>query len=191
MKTYIPTNWGWYVATFIILGPFLFISFIEPDWLGRLIGLSFFFGIPPIIAFLYAFGPRKNLTDIAHRKNLWPQYIIKRIGERGVDIVTKVLCLIAGMWIVLFMSLPFARDVLFIIDNAGPKEKKMHVVENQGSSVAGFVFREVVVDSYPSGTENTFRAWYFSPRYIMQGKTYEFLYLPNTHIILDAKSVSE
>jgi len=164
------------------VGPYLLVSIIEPDWAGRLAGDALFYFAPPLLAFWYAFGPRKHLKDIGERRSLWPDYITKQIGTQRVDYATKALCFVGGLWWFIYLSLPLAADINLVINNDAPFVTIGQVTYTRGTL---FISEQVELDSkYPR-----FEALYFAPRHIVEGNTYEFLYLPKTQLILDARTI--
>jgi len=189
MKIYIPTNWGWYVAIFIIVGPLLLLTLIEPNWVARFLGIGFFYFLPPLIATWYVVSPRKHLRDIDDRKNVWPEYIVKRIGDKGVDVATKILCLVAGAWWIIALCVPLVKDIHLVISREAPITTVGEVTHKKNTL---FISEQIVFNNEAiTKPENTFYAWYFPLRYIMVGNEYEYMYLPNSRLILDAKLISE
>lgn len=83
MKLYIPSNWGWYVATLILFGPLLTTNLINPSWVGRLIGLSFMFLMPSIVCIWTLFSKENFIIEKGSlvSKKLSPEYsnLISRI----------------------------------------------------------------------------------------------------------------
>jgi hypothetical protein len=192
MKNYIPTNWGWYVATLVIFGPMLLIWGMDTDWVARLIGLVILWGMIPIgICLWYALGPRKNLTSIGDPVSVWPTYIIKVIGAEGAVLGTRGLILLAGLAFSFSLTIPLLRDLVVLTNNNfNPLEVTSLVLDTR--SLSGNISEEVVLEEYTIGTEtSSFTAWYFSPHHIMKGNTYKFLYLPNSQIILEATPVTK
>lgn len=178
-------HWGLYVALLVLFGPILLIWVIEPDWGARVVGMSLFVSIPPLICLCYALGPNQNLLDIGKRESIWPSYIIRRIGERGVDVVTKTLIFGAGLVLTALLTLPFFRDLLLIISHKAPIERTAYVVHTR--SLSANISEEVVLDTYPElSDQDDLTAWYFAPRHIMKGNTYTFLILPHSRIIIEA-----
>jgi hypothetical protein len=185
MRIYIPTNPGWYGAAAAIFGPFLTILLIEPEWLGRMVGVSILFVIAPLallwIAFRFAFTKK---IDYPYDSS----WIYKRYGKEVVDAILRVGAVALAVAFFIIMSPPFLKDVLFVIMGEVPLKRTGLVIQtNQGK---GLITEYLTIDVYVGTHDNSFSASYFPPRYIMQGNTYEFLYLPNTHEILEARLVT-
>jgi hypothetical protein len=190
MKIIIPINWGWYIAVIIIFGPIFLIWIVEPDWVARMVGMGLFFFIPPLICFWYAFGSKENLSSLRNGKNIWPDYIIKSFGGKVIGFVTRALIFVAGFAMCFFFTLPFTKDILLAISHKAPIERTAYVANTR--SLSGNLSEEVTLNTYPQAVkEDIFTAWYFTPRHIVTGRAYKFLYIPNSHIILEAVEVSK
>ena len=184
MKIYIPTSPGWYVAIGIILGPLLSILLIQPEWLGRLVGISFFFLSAPFLAFWGALSPRVKFV----RDDSW---LHKRYDRRSVDIVARSCVFLAGVVALLILTVPFTKDLIAIANHQAPLSRVGLVTRTSGNALTGLVNERVALDRDFVDQDNSFSALFFPPRHIMQGNTYEFLYLLNTHIILEARRLPD
>lgn len=174
----------------IIFGPVLSIVLIDPDWLGRILGLSALLCIPTIFTFVYGIGPIEKINKFLDRKHLWPEYIIKRVGLDGVDVLTKILCLILSGVLFYYLTLPFLKDVELIIKKEAPISMTALVSDTRRNSTSAGIFKSVTLE-HGFEKKGNFSTFYFDRQHIIKGKTYEFLYIPNTRIILDAKEVIE
>ena len=183
MKIHIPTDPGWYVAAICIFAPMVMIAVIEPEWLGRLMGICLWFVFPPFYPILAALRRQEN-----YYRDSSPLY--KRFHKEAVDEITRMLVLligIAGIWL---LTVPTLKDLRDVVNNSAPLSRTGFVTRASGVG-RGLVLESVVLDSYVGTDENSLTGFYFPPRHIMQGNTYEFLYLPNTRIILEAHRVPD
>jgi|SRR3989344_5606744 len=179
-------NWTWYYAVLVIFGPFILAAFFEPDWIARLFGLSFFYIGLPVIGFWYAFGPRKNLG--AEGKTIWPTYITMHFGDKAY-LGTRIVILIFVGAMLMLLTIPYVKDSVAVIGTNAPLSGEGTVTYIKNTL---FISNQIVFNNQPTTIpENKFYALYFPLRYLIQGNTYEFIYLPNTHIILDAKPLSK
>lgn len=179
-------DWTWYAAGLAIIGPFILVVLIDPDWLARLIGIVYFtFGIPAIL-FWYAFGPKRNLGS--EGRTIWPDYILKRFGDK-VFVGTRILLLGLAITSLYLMTIPLAKDIVVVVGSGQPLKQTQLVTQTRCNSMTGWILQHVTLSE--NNVINTeYSAFYFPPRQIMQQNTYQFLYLPNSRIILDAESVS-
>jgi hypothetical protein len=178
-------HWGLYVALLILLGPIVLIWTIEPDWVARVVEMGIFVTVLPLICLWYAIGPKKNLLDVGRRTNLWPNYVISRLGKNGVDNMTRILIFLVGLMFALILTIPFAKDVLLISKHKAPIERTAYVANTR--SLLANISEEVILNTYPKAREEDhLTASYFTPHHIMTGNTYTFFILPHSHIILEA-----
>jgi hypothetical protein len=61
------------------------------------------------------------------------------------------------------------------------------VAYKSGSALAGVFSQDIIFDEKYSRFDNTFHAEFFPPRFFVVGATYQIEYLPNTHMILQAR----
>jgi hypothetical protein len=81
-----------------------------------------------------------------------------------------------------------AKDIGEIIFGNAPVTLTATVEQKSNGTAPGSFFSSTIrFDNEPSKPEGSFDAWFFPSRYLKIGETYEFIYLPNTHIILEAK----
>lgn len=183
----INKNWGWYAAAFAIFGPYILVLILEPDWFARLIGISYFaFGVPGALLW-YAFGPRKNLGS--EGRTIWPSYILKRFGDK-VFLGTRLLLFGLALIALYLITIPLAKDILIIANSGQPLNQTKLVTQTRGNSITGWVLEHVTLEGEGRVNVDEYSAFYFPPRRIMQNNKYEFLYIPNSRIILDAKPIS-
>ncbi|MEK7530667.1 MAG: hypothetical protein AAB573_02270 [Patescibacteria group bacterium] len=181
MKLNLRTNWGWYAAVLAVIGPFILVLLIDPDWLARVVGLSLLFAGLSTIGFWLALGPQKNLG--VDGRVMWPEYIIKVYGD-NVYLGTRLLILVLTVALVYFFTIPIAQDVIVTATRGGPESKVSTVVEIKSTL---FIFQQISINDEPlvSGAE-TLYAWYFVPRQILANRTYVFQFLPNSRIVVGA-----
>lgn len=176
-------DWIWYAAAFAILGPFILIIVFDPDWLMRLIGVAYFSLGFPAILFWYAFGPKKNLGS--EGRTIWPKYILNRFGDSVYTGTRILLAILAGISFY-FLTLPLAVDLITVAQGKAPLNGSGTVTDVEGSSINSFIFQNINFNG-DNSIDGRFHTWYFLLGSIKYGNTYEFIYLPNTRVILDAK----
>lgn len=181
MKIYIPKSSGWYMAVLFIFSPVVLLYVISPDWFARVIGvlLQAVFGL--LILLWIIFG--KKITLIKDDSPL-----ISRFGKNKVVLFIKCIIIIFTLFAFKTTCLPIFKDVLVLVNTKTPIEKTATVTSTQQG--LGLIFETVTLDSSVGTKENMFQAYYFSPRHIMQGNTYKFLYLPNSRFIIEANLVN-
>ncbi len=186
MRIYLPKNPGWYGAATVLFGPFLIISAVEPEWVGRLVGISMWRIAAPLallwIAFRFAFTKKIDYPYDA-------SWVYKRYGKEVVDGILRVGAVALAVVFFIIMTPPFLKDVLLVMKDEAPLTRVGFVATT--SQGKGLITEYITLDKYAGTPDNSFSAWYFPPRHIMQGNTYEFLYLPNTHEILEARLITE
>lgn len=177
-------DWTWYFAVLVALGPILLTAILEPNWLARFVGLSLFFVGVPIVGLWFAFGPRKNLGS--EGRTIWPEYITKRFGDR-VYLGTRILILGLVITMIFLLSLNYLRDAVLVISGVAPLSRVGEVTYAKNSL---FISEKITLDGHsPYAPGHSFNALYLPLRLIQVGSSYEFLYLPNSEIILDARPV--
>jgi len=182
MKIYIPINKGWYLAAFCLFSPIIFINIIEPEWQGRFLGIL----IQTIVAQLYLIIVVLNPRSRFFKENS-PLYI--KFAKNKVDLIIRLIILILASLFFVFYTLLVFKDFLLVINKDAPLERTSLVARTgQGKLL---IMETLFLDDKIGSKENTFQAFYFAPRYIMHKNTYKFLYLPNSHFIIDAELVSE
>lgn len=182
MKIYVPVNAGWYIATLLLFGPIFLIAVIDPSWVGRFTSIIMWATIAPVYALVVGLNPRaKFLRDDS------PLY--KKFSKSNVDLFNRSVVLIFAVAFLCFFTLPVFKDVVAVVQDGAPLEiTSMVPVANQGKFLIG---ETLELASSPGEESRTYYAYYFAPRFIMQGQTYDFSYLPNSHMIVDAQSVTE
>lgn len=182
MKIYVPVNIGWYIATLLLFGPILLIAVVDPSWVGRFISIIMWATVAPAYALVVGLNPHsKFLRDNS------PLY--KRFSKSNIDLFNRSAVLVFAVAFLYFFTLPVFKDAVAIAQDKAPLEiTSMVPAANQGKFLIG---ETLELASSPSAESKTYYAYYFAPRFIMQGQTYEFLYLPNSHMIVDARLINE
>lgn len=180
MKFSIPTSKGWYVAVILLFAPMVTIWAIEPNWLGRFIGLGFWFVLAPLLILWSALDPRVHFF----REDA---FLYKKFDKKRVEKVARIIVFVVGVLSSIFLVVPFSRDSIFLFSK-NPLTRTSLITDISGIG-RGLIIEHIVLEKEVSTKDNSFTAWYFPPRHIMQGNTYEFLYLPHTRIILEARLI--
>lgn len=184
MKRYVPKNLGWYEAVAVLFGPFVVILVFDTEWLGRLVAISLLFIVVPVSFLWVAFTKKKDYLG----RSSW---IYKRYGKEHADQVLRVIVMMLTVVFFITMTPPFLKDIALVVEGEAPLRRTSIVTSADVASLTGLISEELTLDEYTGTPDNSFSALYFPPRHIMQGNTYEFLYLPNTHEILEARLISE
>lgn len=182
MRLYLPTNPWWYIAVIVLFGPFFAVHFGKPEWLIRFISISVL-DVTGIVAFL-AHGLSKRIQMSEWRMKNPP--LQKYISKEKVLLSERIFLTTCGVAFIFILLPPLIKDGITLINGEAPIMTEGLVTYTRGS-----LQQEVVLNNAPAGPDTSFSAWYFAPRHIMQGNTYEFLYLPNTRWILEARLVKE
>lgn len=183
MKIYIPTSKSWYVAALVILMPIILVLFVEPAWAGRMAGISFGYVLLPILLLLFGLFRRQDYFGLDS-----PLY--KRFSKNTIDFVARSIVVIFAAFAIFSLSLPFLKDVYASLRGEVPLVQEMYVANTRVNSITGLIMERVIVENNVETKENSYIAFFFSPSHIMHENSYEFLYLPNSRIILDARVIS-
>ncbi len=182
MKIWIPINPLWYIAMVIIFGPFTIINFTEHDWVARLVSISILYIFSISLALYWGIdGKVIKFRDDA--------IFIKRFGKDKIIFIFRIILIVFGVIGIYSLLLPLIKDIILIKQEKAPLTRIGFVALTSRRSLTGFMSEQVVLDNKYITKENSFTAYYFNPRFIQKGNTYEFLYLPNTHYILEAKLI--
>lgn len=181
MKLYIPTNPMWYVAVVGLILPLILVNFVSDPWLIRLASYVFIMVILPASIFCLAFtkGLGRNMDENAS--------LVKKYGKARMLIFWRIF-LAGGSLLFLLTGLPdLSKDLIGVINGTAPVVESRVVATKRSNAITSLFSQEIVFDEKYARPENTFTAFEFPVRFFMIGNKYEIRYLPNTHIIVDAK----
>lgn len=173
-------NWSWTLGAIlsITVVPYIVIPHVEPQWIARLFFITAFDVI----------GGWLIITQFIIGLAL-PEYIHRFFGARNRKITLVSFWyglsgLFVLFWVVQFF-IPLYKDLLIVRDeNISTKIATI-------TSSRSYPIEYLDLDPLPTPNNNaSFNALFFPPRYLVQGKTYEFKFLPNTHLILEATPVN-
>lgn len=178
MLNYIPRNWGWYVAAWILFGPYVLIALMEDDVLARVIGLGFI-PVGVTLALLWA------VVSIDYdwlQPTKWLEKKIKNISKTKIFIFGKIILL---MIFVIF--LPITWD--YLKDLSIFRQDKVPSVITSISDIrtgTGALSVVLTVNTEPHRLD----AYYFPRNTFEEGYTYKFWYLPNTKRVIKTELIS-
>lgn len=165
-----------YILIAIIFGPYIALQIFHPEWLVRFIAIATW-GVYFTFSFLKEGLYKKNLMSAWHLK-----------PPTNKTLLIEQICLSGlGLIIFIFFLPPIIKDAIILISQ---KENALIITQELVVQDAHIYIENVRFAKYPIIGRNEFYAPFFSPRHIMQGKTYEFVYLPNSHLILEAHPVN-
>ena len=185
MKIYIPTNPYWYIAVVVFFGPYFAGYIFSQIWVVKLFAISvFYLGIP--LLFL-VYGLTNKLSKTINEE----AYFIKKYGKKHVVLTGRIIFIFIGcVFLLLLPSL--IKDIIFISNNSFPLTRVAVITRQERWGVpGGLIFTNIEINGMHDTSEKKFDALYFPLRYFQVGDTYEFLYLPNTHWILEAHLINE
>lgn len=179
MKIYIPTNPLWYFAVVVLIVPFFVVDYIHPVWVVRLVAFSALMVGVVGIGLYYILTLHKTIKEDAP--------LVKKYGKRPMIWVMRIF-LITFIFLMALPTLPsLAKDVVATLKGDAPLTRTGIVVNREGGPLTGYFMEYIMLDDKYIVPENSFSAPYFPLRFFEIGKTYEILYTPNSHLILDAK----
>ena len=167
-------KYGWLVIFF----PLLSFLIIKETWEARLVALSGYLLLLTISVFVWGLNPKAAFSNTNPKKGHELRWLIK---ER----ILRVLALIAALLILYFVTYPEMKEGWHVIHfgRSYLLQKEGKVVGNNFNFGAFFLYQTVVVTD-KRGSQDDFSAYFFfEPAKV--GKTYEFLIMPKTKIILD------
>jgi hypothetical protein len=168
----------WLVVLGIFVAPYLVLSFpAVPQALGRGIIVSIWlFGFPVAVAWFVL----KSRMIRPGGKLYQPQFDdVRPKIERGI----RILAMAFGVFFAYVATLPFARDLTQLASGEAP----IHVTSEVTRKESGY--RNLVEETitFSAGGKNYY-LWYPS-RSLRVGRTYAFVVLPRSRIILDYREL--
>jgi hypothetical protein len=170
-------HWGLYVVVLCLFGADISCYFIEPDWIGRIVGRSFFYFLPLPVA-IWALFQKENF--LLGKGNWFEDYFEKS----KVDFWTKILIFCLGIGWSLTAGVSYIKDLQSIITNKTPSEIVVTIIDV--SSGKGALSVHLTTDGNP----RYYSAYNFPRNTFEEGYTYKLWYLPNTHEVVDAELIS-
>ncbi len=174
---------GSYIALFFLVVPFVLTNTVNPEWLGRFIAVYFFFMLATIIAFWITFDTRIRLL----RENA---VLYRKWGKKKVDMISRGLLLLVGLFFFFEGFLPLSTDALFLYKNRGPLAAQGKIVETYQSpwGLGGIASQGLIIDT---GREKiSFDIDFHYPSLKKSDDLYEFFYVPKTKIILEIRKIN-
>jgi hypothetical protein len=169
-----------YILVAIIFGPYIALQMFHPEWLVRFVSIIFWWFLATCM--FISIGISKKFA-LSGRVQLPSNF--GKPTNRGL-LISRIFAIFLGI-IGLFFLIPLLKDVVLLLEQ---KENGLVIVQESVAYDSSIYIEWVRLVQYPSDGRNEFYAPFFSPRHIMQGKTYEFVYLPNSHLILEAHPVN-
>src|SRR5438309_4878868 len=168
------------IAVLTIFGPYVAVRFIGPAWAVKFVLIVL--GTTTLTLGTILFGVNGHLEE------KWPENasLVKKYGKRRVVWVVRVFALSVGLFLFLYGTIPETRDVIAVTQGEAPLMRVGRILEMHYTTLGWFISRSVTLDENSDQSGTSFTTLYFPIRYIEVGNTYEFLYLPNTHYILEA-----
>lgn len=175
-----PRNPLWYIAVTALLGPYLAIYFLEPDWLIRYITTSIF--LVGVSSGCLTAGLSRGVYELTKIKSKW---LNKKFGEPATraDFVGRAILFTVGVCGLIYFLPPIIKDSNSILQGDAPRVSSDVIVESD--------YHIIVKSIRPSSSDEYYFAWHFPPRSFKLGDTYELKYLPNTKFILEAKLINK
>jgi uncharacterized membrane protein YfcA len=181
MKLTKRENRIWWIVVLGIMTSFALLKIIDPEWLGRLIGLGVLYILACLLFFWLALN--KNIFKRVNEK----KFKSKESAEQARKIFNISGRIFAGAFlagIVVFLILPYIKSVIYIA-NGNELDSRDVVVTNRSSSVVPFgtyLFQTLHFDNNKS---DSFSLSLHSP--LKTGESYEIFYVPTTNLILEVR----
>jgi len=158
----------------------------ENEWIGRLITLTvvFTFGIPTL--FWWALNPKSNFITKRAKLN---QPKFKKI-KRYIDFLMRLVIIAFGICLLWGTAIPLAIGVGSLM-----RDERPVVVRGCTTSITTpfplleFLSQEIVLEN--TGDKTTYRFWYSLRPRLKHNRNYEFLILPRSRLVLEAKELKE
>jgi hypothetical protein len=182
MRTYLRQNLLWYIAVAFVLGPYVLLNAFDLGWIVRMLAATLFM-VSGGSMLLY-WGLRESIVTSEMRGN---GPLVRRFGQRRVALAIRVILVAFGALLLIPYLISVGSDIEQIMEGRGPLVRVGTVTRTNW----GFVVKNIVLDEQVERKQDSFFAWYFRPREIMVGDRYEFVYLPNTRQILEARIIEK
>ena len=182
MKIWMPTNPVWYVAVFVFFGPFIFEAIFGPSWIIKLLSISVLnIGITVLLFFFALTSRFSSLMEETP--------FVKKWGKERVLAGMRLFFLAWGL-LMSPVALDLTKDIGAVIAGAAPEVRTDMVVQKTSwTGEGGYFVATIRFDSELAKPEGSYYALFFPVRHLQEGGTYEFLVLPNSKLILEAKPV--
>lgn len=169
----------WLIAGVIFLAPYLVLSLSRvPQALGRGVIVSIWlFGFPVAIGWFAL----KSQMIRPGGKLYQPRFdAVRPTIERNI----RILAMAFGVFFVYFATLPFARDLIQLASG----EASLQITSQVKLKESGYRNLVEKTIGFSEGGKNYY-LWYPS-KSIQVGRTYEFVALPRSRIILDYRELN-
>ena len=182
-KKYYSIDAYWYLILFSLVFTVVTIFLVKPEWSGRIISISFWYVSIPLSILALGFFRSENY--------FWSDSpIYKWSDKRKVDLIARIIVISFAFLFFYLLTFPLIRDIFGVLNGNLPIERTAYVNHTRVNSITGLLLERVVLDEEIENRSNSFSAYFFTPRHIMKEKSYKFLILPNSRLIVEASEIS-